>query len=408
MKQLPTKKSHLAVCLLISAGVTGAQAQEAQGERLDRLESELERLQQDMRDSRDRDFRINGFMSTGYARASNDAGYAGIAQDSEVRSQTLFAVQGTFDLSDQTKATFQLLSRGKPKAQGGDNWETQLEWGYVSHKMDNGLRLRAGKMRTPLFMYSDSLDLGYAQPFARAPDAVYDQVSLSSFTGADVTYNFDVLGQPIRTQVFTGHSKNEDLVGGTELRNIAGAVISWTDYTWTVRGVAARAETSIDNLLAGTPSPRLQIEDEDGKFYGLGIEYEQGNIMAVSEITRRDTDGVFPERDGAYTTLGYRFDGVMPYVTYAWVETQDDEKRPVAPTSPRGPLAAFNEKREDYSLGVRWDAMPGIALKADWTHSRAFGDTSGGLSGNAGSFATGQGNRFDHTNVYTLKLDAAF
>ncbi|WP_077529807.1 hypothetical protein [Vreelandella utahensis] len=399
MKQLRTTKTRLAVCLLVSAGVTGAHAQE---ERLDRLESQLERLQQDMRDSRDTDFRINGFMSTGYARASNNAGYAGITEDSDVRSQTLFAVQGTFDLSDQTKATFQLLSRGKPKAEGGDNWETQLEWGYVSHKMNNGLRLRAGKMRTPLFMYSDSLDLGYAQPFTRAPNAVYDQVSLSSFTGADVTYNFDVLGQPIRTQVFTGHSENQDLVGGAELRNIAGAVVSWTDYTWTVRGVAARAETSIDNLLEGTAAPQLEIEDEDGKFYGLGLEYEQGNILAVSEITRRDTDGVFPERDGAYATLGYRFDDVMPYVTYAWVETQDDDKRP------QGPLAAFNEKREDYSLGVRWDAMPGIALKADWTHSRAFGDTSGGLSGNATSFATGQGNRFDHTNVYTLKLDAAF
>ncbi|MEQ6885783.1 hypothetical protein [Salicola sp. Rm-C-2C1-2] len=398
MKQLKTAKSRLALCLLVSAGVTGAHAQD-QEERLDRLESELERLQQDMRDSRDRDFRINGFMSTGYARASNDAGYAGITEDSEVRSQTLFAVQGTFDLSEQTKATFQLLSRGEPKAAGGDRWETQLEWGYISHKMDNGLRLRAGKMRTPLFMYSDSLDLGYAQPFAKAPDAVYDQVSLSSFTGADVTYNFDILGQPIRTQVFAGHSENEDLVGGTELRNTAGAVVSWTDYTWTVRGVAARADTSIGNL---------PTEDEDGKFYGLGIEYEQGNILAVSEITRRDTDGVFPERDGAYATLGYRFDDVMPYVTYAWVETQDDDKRPVAPTSPAAALAAFNEKREDYSLGVRWDAMPGIALKADWTHSRAFGDTSGGLSGNATSFATGQGNRFDHTNVYTLKLDAAF
>ncbi|XOZ32552.1 hypothetical protein ACMDCT_10070 [Halomonadaceae bacterium KBTZ08] len=407
MKQFPTKQSRLAVCLLIGAGVTGAQAQEAQGERLDRLESELERLQEDMRASRDRDFRINGFMSTGYARASNDAGYAGITEDSEVRSQTLFAVQGTFDLNDQTKATFQLLSRGEPKAAGGDRWETQLEWGYVSHKMDNGLRLRAGKMRTPLFMYSDSLDLGYAQPFAKAPDAVYDQVSLSSFTGADATYNFDVLGQSIRTQVFAGHSENQDLSGGTELRNTAGAVVSWTDYTWTVRGVAARADLSIVNLLAGTPSP-LSIDDQDGKFYGLGIEYEQGNIMAVSEITRRDTDGVFPERDGAYATLGYRFDGVMPYVTYAWVETQDDDKRPVAPTSPAAALAALNEKREDYSLGVRWDVIPGIALKADWTHSRAFGDTSGALAGNATSFASGQGNRFDHTNVYTLKLDAAF
>ncbi|KAA8983329.1 hypothetical protein [Halospina sp. K52047b] len=400
MKQLRTTKTRLAVCLLVSAGVTGAHAQE---ERLDRLESQLERLQQDMRDSRDTDFRINGFMSTGYARASNNAGYAGVTEESEIRPLTLFAVQGTFDLSDQTRATFQLLSRGEQEAR--DNWETQLEWGYLSHQMDNGLRVRAGKMRMPLFMYSDSLDLGYAQPFARAPSAVYDQVSLSSYTGVDATYTFDVLGQSIRTQVFGGHSQEDRLAGQNndifelELRNIAGAVMSWTDYTWTLRGVAARADTNFVPFGA---------QDDDGEFFGLGVEYEKGNIMAVSEVTRRNVDGAFPDRDGAYATLGYRFDSVMPYVTYAWVETQDDENRPVAPTSSQASLATQNEKREDYSIGVRWDAMPGIALKADWTHSRAFGDTSGALSGNAASFASGQGNRFDHTNVYTLKLDAAF
>lgn len=385
MKQLRTPKSRLALCLLAGATVTGVHAQE---DRLDRLESQVERLQQDMRDSRDTDFRINGFMSTGYARASNDAGYAGVTEESEIRSQTLFAVQGTFDLSDQTSATFQLLSRGENEAR--DNWETQLEWGYLSHRMDNGLRVRAGRMRLPLFMYSDSLDLGYAQPFARAPSAVYDQVTLSSYTGLDATYDFDVFGQTIRTQVFGGHSKEDRAVGPStrelELRNITGAVVSWTDYTWTLRGVAARADTNFGPFGA---------QDDDGEFFGVGVEYEQGNILAVSEVTRRNVDGTFPDRDGAYATLGYRFDSVMPYITYAWVETQDDDKR-AAP-----PLSFQNEKRDDYSLGVRWDAMSGIALKADWTHSRGFGDTTGGLSDN-------QSNQFDHTNVYTLKLDAAF
>ncbi len=393
MTQLRAKKSRLAVCLLLGAGVTTTG--HAQEERLDRLESQLERLQQDMRESRDSDFHINGFMSTGYARASNNAGYAGVTEESEIRPQTLFAVQGSFDLSDRTKATFQLLSRGQED--GRNDWETQLEWGYLSHRMANGLRVRAGKMRTPFFMFSDSLDLGYAQPFTRAPDAVYGQVTLSSYTGADATYTFNVLGQSIRTQVFGGHSKDEQQgqsgISEVELRNLTGTVVSWTDYTWTLRGVAARADTNLEQIGA---------DGVDGEFYGLGIEYEKGNIMGVSEITRREVEGLFPDRDGAYATLGYRFGDVMPYVTYAWVETQDDDKRPA------GLLSALNEKREDYSLGVRWDVMPGIALKADWTHSRAFGDTSGALDGNAASFVSGQGNRFDHTNVYTVKLDAAF
>jgi len=397
MKKSFMAKSPLALCLLAAAAT--AQADDA---RIDQLESRIDALQQDLRAAGQDRVRFNGFMSTGVARASNDAGYDGVTETTEAQSLTLFAIQGRFDISDATNATVQLVSRGSDP--GRDDFATQLEWAYLTHHLDNGIRIRAGQMRPPLFMYSDSLELGYAQPWARSPLVVYEQVDLSNYTGADVTYSYHLGNGTMRTQIFGGHGSNDvdavatptspDGVSGIELRNLAGASVSWTDYTWTLRGVAARADSSFDFLdELGQPG------EYEGAFYGLGLEYNEGNLLVVSEVTRREVQGVFADQDSAYVTAGYRFGNLMPYATAAWIESMDDEER-------NGTIfTALNRKREDYSLGVRYDIMPGIAIKGDWTHSRSFGQTDGGLANNRD--ANGDV-RFGHTNVYTVTLDAAF
>ena len=391
MKNPLGRRFPLALCLLATA--TTVHSDEA---RVDRLEERLDSLQQDLRSATQQRVRFNGFMTTGVARASNNAGYAGVTESSEAQSLTLFGLQGRFEISDATSATIQLVARGEDD--GRNDFETELEWGYLSHRLDNGLRVRAGQMRVPVFMYSDSLELGYSQPWARSPSVVYDQVRLSNYTGADAAYSYRLGNGSMRTQVFAGHSRDELEAGGSlteiELRNLGGGVISWSDYTWTFRGVAARADTSYGFLDAA-----LGEDEYDGEFYGLGAEFKGGGLFVVSEVTRREVEGVFSDTDSAYITGGYRFGSVSPYATVAWIESQDDKEREGTP------FVVLNEQREDYSFGVRYDLTPGVALKADWTHSRAFGDTDGGLDNNT---APGGGARFDHTNVYTVTIDAAF
>ncbi|PAV27116.1 hypothetical protein CF392_02280 [Tamilnaduibacter salinus] len=401
MRHTLSRRASLALSVaLISSGALA----QSNDERLDALESRVDSLQQDLRAAGEQRVTFNGFLSTGYARASNDAGFDGVTEESEAQSLTLFGLQGRFDISDSTNATVQLLSFGEDS--GRSDFATQLEWGYISHELQNGLRVRAGQMRIPLFMYSDSLDLGYAQPWARSPGVVYNQVTLSNYTGVDAAKRFSLGGGSVRAQAFGGHSSEEQTVAGQpgdiELRNLVGGVLSWSDYTWTLRGVAARADTSFEFL---------GNDEVDGEFYGFGVEYDDGSLMAISEVTRREVGGIFADTDSAYATVGYRIDGVMPYATVGWLESQDDNLRsgqafsvqPSPGVTASIPAAVLNEQRTVYSLGARYDVMPGVALKADWTHARNFGDTNGGLSGNGALTPT-----FEHTNVYTVKIDAAF
>lgn len=136
---------------------------------------------------------------------------------------------------------------------------------------------------------------------------------------------------------------------------------------------------------------------------GLGLSYDDGNWLLMSELTRVEVDGFYQDTDSAYITLGYRVKEVTPYMTASWVESQDNYERDGTP------LEVLDVRRQSYSLGLRWDMTTSVAMKADWTHARGFGKTTGGLIGNQLAALNGNpGGRFDSTDVYTVRLDAAF
>ncbi|MDF0752588.1 hypothetical protein NLU14_20380 [Marinobacter sp. 71-i] len=363
-------------------------------DRIDQLEQRLDSMQKQMTESSLEKVRLNGFFSTGYTRANNDAGYDEATEKSDLETLSLFGLQSTFALGRNTDAVLQLVSRGS------DDWDTELEWGYLRHQFSNGSELRAGKMRLPLFMESETLEIGYGQPWARPPEAVYDPVPVRSYVGADAAYTLNLSGSSIQARAFAGHLDDDaDSLGQTvsvELRNITGLTANWTNYLWTFRGVYARAEATI----GGTPPIG---DDEKSEFMGLGLSYDDGNWLLMSELTRIEVDGFYQDTDSAYITLGYRVKEVTPYVTASWIESQDNYERDGTP------LEVLDVRRQAYSLGFRWDMTTSVALKADWTHARGFGKTTGGLIGNQLDVLAGNpGGRFDSTDVYTVRLDAAF
>jgi len=434
-------------------------------QRIDQLEQRLDSMQKQMTESSLEKVRLNGFFSTGYTRSNNDAGYDEATEQSDLETLSLFGLQTTFALGRNTDAVMQLVSRGN------EDWDTELEWGYLRHQFANGSELRAGKMRLPLFMESETLEIGYGQPWARPPEAVYDPVPVRSYLGADAAYTLNLSSSSIQARAFAGHLDDDadslgrsvsvelrnitgltanwygqpwarppeavydpvpvrsylgadaaytlnlssssiqarafaghldddaDSLGrsvSVELRNITGLTANWTNYLWTFRGVYAHAEATI----GGTPPLG---DEEKTEFMGVGLSYDDGSWLLMSELTRVEVDGFYQDTDSAYITLGYRVKEVTPYITASWVESQDNYERDGTP------LEVLDVRRQAYSLGFRWDMTTSVAMKVDWTHARGFGKTTGGLIGNQlDALAGNPGGRFDSTDVYTVRLDAAF
>lgn len=414
MKFMLKTVSLAVACALVSSATLAEQSTE---QKIAQLEQQVQALQKQQTASLTDKFQFNGFVSGAYISADNDAGYNGSDTSADFSQDSKLGFQGTFKISDDTQAVLQLMMRGEY------DWEVEAEWAYLSHKFDNGVRVRGGKLRVPLFMYSDYLDVGYAQPFARPPEEVYATIPFSSYTGAGISYDVEYDESTLSMQAFGGESDVKDT--NVELSNLMGANLSWTDEVWTLRGVYATAILDGDITRSSrvpvavppnTPptfttveSVIMNLNDARGEFVGVGASYDDGEMLAVIEWTRVETEGAYPDTDSGYLTLGYRIQAFTPYVTVAYIESQDNDER--TPVSAQTALQSivFNSERTAYSLGLRWDALDNLAVKFDLTYANDFGNTSGGLSGNSATFNPLTGTfMYDDTLVYTVKFDAVF
>ncbi|WP_350431098.1 hypothetical protein ABIS04_11085 [Shewanella sp. H8] len=404
------KVTILSVAISVAMIPSLAIADEAADAKIAQLEQRVQALQSQQNASLADKVKLNGFISGAYISSDNDAGYNNADTGANFTEESKFGLQATFDISDNTQAVLQLMMRGKY------DWEVEAEWAYLSHRFENGIKVRGGKLRVPLFMYSDYLDVGYAQPFGRPPVEVYGAVPFSSYTGAGVSYDVDFDDSTLTMQMFGGESTIK--ATGTDVSNLIGANVNWTDETWTLRAVYGQAKldgdlnSEVDVTLAPGVVTKadytvLELNDEKGTFAGVGASYDNGEFIAVTELTRIEVDNVSPDTDSGYLTLGYRINEFTPYVTVAYMKTQDNEERLPVSEAAAIQMVAFNAERMAYSLGLRWDAIDNLAIKFDVTYADDFGDTSGGFSGNSIDTTTGKFT-YDDTLIYTVKFDAVF
>lgn len=411
VKKLFLAEKHLLVTAIgiAAALLTASFPAQAQtdNERIGQLEQQVKNLQQKAALPATERVRFNGFLSVAYGSSDNDAGYADYFEDYDLERESRLGLQGTFAITPATEVIMQLVARGN------EQWDPTMEWAYVAHKFNNSLKARVGKMRLPLFMYSDSLEVGYSQPWARPPIEVYDAIPFSSYTGVDGFYEWGFTNSSLTLQGFTGQTEktvvNGDVSTLLDIRDILGSSLTWTDFVWTLRGVYSTSDVVIANADAISAT-----------FMGIGFGYNNGAWQVLGEFTSTEVDGPAADSESGYITVARRFNAITPYITYSMLETTDNNERPLSSvqaftllTTPGSPFFGNpnilsgseinNIEREGISVGLRWDALTNIALKFDITRASEFGDTGGGLSGNIAPTVV-----YDDSTIYTVKLDAVF
>lgn len=160
------------------------------------------------------EYRLNGFGSAGITHLGGEEngrtyGVAGQTNDSW-RGDQLSKLGGQiqYGVTDTIGLTFQATV--KPEQ---DNWKANLEWAYISWQANDRLILRAGRLRNPVYMYSETLDVGFTYPWLRLPDEVYSQVQLSNYEGADAVYTIPLSFGALTFQVAGGQAVNRNIFG---------------------------------------------------------------------------------------------------------------------------------------------------------------------------------------------------
>ncbi|MGF1754278.1 porin [Vibrio makurazakiensis] len=346
------------------------------------------------------DVTVNGFASVGVSKTDNKSGYAGATDTPEFESESKLGVQGTFRPNDNVEAMVQLVASAQDTDgdMNRDDWEPEITWAYLGYEFENGTKVRGGKLRLPLFMLSDYLDVTYAMPWVRGPEEVYGKVIINSFTGADVSYDLELDDSSITFQGFYGNKK-DIVVNGTDVDKLLGASATWSDDILTLR--AGYTQGSIETPAYTFEHPTfgpvaVSASSDKANFASLGFRYEDHGYQVLSEVTQTEIEGGFSDNISGYVSLGYSIDSITPYVMFAHVETTDDDEHATV-TQATAPI-----DRDAYSVGLRWDIQPGLALKGDVTYAE---NNLSDADRAANSFEL---NGEEDTYIYTIKVDATF
>ncbi|OUR90186.1 hypothetical protein A9Q81_19510 [Gammaproteobacteria bacterium 42_54_T18] len=308
--------------------------------------------------------KINGFFSSGVTLLDSEDfefGQLDIDEDYSTSSVTKLGIQMSFQVSDDVSVTGQLVSKGV------DNYDVEAEWAYLSWDVTENFTARIGRQRTPYYMLSEYLDVGYAYPWTRPPIEMYN-LPLNNTDGLALLYDFNLGDWNFGTHAYIGEGFGDvdALEGSFRLQNKG---ISFTAETgsWTFRLGYSASEVEVDSIVAGgagdtllngingngdvsglvdfiaginvaSATPGINAIDQVNPLPQEGIEtnylsaaftYDNGKLLVIGEISNLEvSDFIQPAGDGGYLMVGYRFGKWMPHITYSkfYTDAKNDEQ----------------------------------------------------------------------------------
>ena len=398
-------------------------------------------------------FSFHGFGTLGAVRSDQD--------DSDVVSSVFLQPNGAghtsrWSLGVDSKIGGQLDARFSPRVSAvlqvvskhryDNSWTPEIEWANVKYQFTPDLSARLGRTVAPMFMRSDTANVGYANPWLRGPQEIYGMVPITHLDGVDVAWNVPVGPVMNAFQANFGYNRFK-AVDGVEITGknawIVSDTVEYEDLTLRVSYLAVDLtfdSSDLDSLFnglsgvgenltaAGFPvagsraralADRYRLHDTPLEIFTVGASFDPGDWLFMGEWARLTDAGMLPKTQGWYVTGGYRFGKTTPYLTVAELNSKTP-REPGIPLAglPPGPLpgtaGALNSglgaalgaaapSQKSLTLGLRWDVLDSAALKFEYQHVR-LDELSAGRFGNLQPGFTPGGN----ADLFSVALDFAF
>lgn len=291
---------------------------------------------------------FDGFLTAGAAwhddknknRYIGSLGDRGVINDASFETDTRFGVQMTSDVAEDMSVVAQILGTGV-----NGNFDAIIEWAYADYKMNDWLSIRAGKIKQPVYLVNDYVEVGYAYPWIRPPVEVYYLNNpLNTVNGIEALFQFPLGAGTLSLQPYFG-SNRDDIpnTGGQgffEAERIRGIDIKYTGRGYSAHVSKFVCDVKIFGNINSVPTAFGDAVDINLNGEGecdvvaTGFNLDIANIVVYSEYQERKTqDGLsrpFGNQEAFYATLGYRFGKWMPHVTFASIDGTSSLNGPAA------------------------------------------------------------------------------
>lgn len=307
------------------------------------------------------EYQFNGFGTLGITHMGGesdlDYGIQGQTNDSWRGDQlSKLAVQMRYGITDTVSITGQLGT--KPTQ---DSWEVGPGNLYLAWEASDNLTLRGGRLGTPIYMYSETLNVGFSYPWLRLPEEVYSLVQLANHDGADVLYNFNTGAGTVSVQLAGGQAIKRDHYALDNMQDLdyrdvfaANVALSTDNYgTFRIGYAEADLQITVDETITnvlGAQENRVfnALDAQKGKFSSVGHQYDNGTWLSAAEAVKltieQDNEA---ETNAFYIMGGRRFGDYLAHVTY-------------------GQLDEASGRQVSMTYGLNYSITPTVTLKGEY------------------------------------------
>lgn len=355
---------------------------------------------------------VSGFASFGAGMVNKkDLTFMDYNGDWSFDSDTMIGVQGMVTPTERLSVTTQVVTRGYD-IDSEESYQPDIEWFFVSYDLSAETRVRAGRLRTPHYLFSESLEIGYSYPWARPPCDMYVFFlnPFSNYDGADVTWQSSVGDVETELKGFAGRMSGNFLGIDIHVSRIVGVVASAHTEALTLRyGVnfnrtdltlpngelavnGFETAAALDPQTFGGISASFYDDNEQFQYHAGGFQWEPGQWSVIAEkfLFLGPDSGFSLDSRGWYVSIGRQIGDWMPYTVFGEYRTRMDSRvlhdikdtYEVYPEGMGGVFDALDELRSgalkslrdrnvaqrSNTLGVRWDFHPRADLKLEFQY----------------------------------------
>ncbi len=296
------------------------------------------------------DYSFSGFGTVGYSQSNRSYAYQRFISDSGTFNRdSLFGAQMDVTFDNQFGATVQ--AKVAPSLESDNKTDLTASWAFVSWRPNNDWLVRVGKLRVPIYLYSENMDVGTTYDVARLPYEVYSLSPSNDLNGMFFSRSWSTNSGDWNLDGYWGQANlqwrfyHRDSVPGLQEPGPFAAPIKIESaglslnfrkddnlFLFGLHQARARGDgqafvgefgyNSGVYTYAGSSHPDVII----GTSYVLGAAVSlPRNFRLTGEAVRRvvQETRIGPDTYGAYVSLSNNIGAWTPYVTYALLHSRN-------------------------------------------------------------------------------------
>lgn len=392
---------------------------------------------------------LSGFATLGVTASSSDEFIFRSAinrwpeEGTNLLTESLIGLQVNYQVNDKVDVVVQSILDNK----NYDSLSDYIDLAFIRYQIDRNYSVRFGRLNNNAYILSEYLEVGYSYLWATPPMEFYTPSSyLTYIDGIELQYRNLIGDGMLQATLAMGNSKadllNVDSVSVLEYDYVLNSSVTYETDHWLFKGTfshfhghKARIEglDQLQDLAASYPSQwwpfmgellqSLDFKDQSIQYVALGVNYHRDNWLVKSEVAYFNIDwGLTGDLGYGYISVGYEFEEITPYMTFAILDSLYDRhiiEQPrydlIDDPQTQQTLAflqsnfqtLYDSARMDQhsvSLGMRWDFTPRWVAKGQVTYYKINGPGSGLWGGN--SLQSIDDHR--HVNVLSLNVSTIF